>query len=483
MIEESTTSSQGNAADTSSSTSGSTSNKSNSAAGAASSQGESYASSDDNSSQAPVADASGNPSADADADDSDAAVSSVVNKKSSSTQSIEKITSAHVTHASATAPAPIDSSSPVDSPGSMKGSGSPAPLPLGNGLPPDKDGPNTASSDTENSDSLPAQDGTAGALTTRAALPTAAIAVPLALVGATLVASLALWFAHRRALATQHAKNAQIVARATSVRSSRSRGSAGSGVSKRRGSIGDPDIEKAIGALYDSDRERERKPPLTRARYPIPKADVRRGQSYESRCYDYDFEEGYGADDRIYSDDDRDYGYFHERRSVDSHRTHTRPRVVQATYDRPRYIHHRSCDRLHSGRCSVDRAQRPVSRRDTHSAYAASHHSSIRSSGRRLPRESADDGNESTTESILTDYLPTSRSASRFGGSGAQSSIRSISNHPRLPPRTYTRRSAQDVDDPSINFRNDHRSVPRHGYRRKREVMMCSPHSDSHRTV
>ena len=94
-------------------------------------------------------------------------------------------------------------------------------------------------------------------------------------------------------------------------------------------------------------------------------------------------------------------------------------------------------------------------------------------------RGADDDGNESTTESILTDYLPEPRLGGSFTA-GAISSLRrtrydSVNERPRPPPRAYTRRSVTELD----NLHYDHSRQQR----RKREVTIRSPVFDDYRTI
>ncbi|TDL28883.1 hypothetical protein BD410DRAFT_250777 [Rickenella mellea] len=101
-------------------------------------------------------------------------------------------------------------------------------------------------------DNLPVNDAT----NPQASAPKAAVAIPLALVGMTLLASLLLCIQHRRSLAKQSERNAQILSRNSSVRSKTSTGSS-------------VDIEKAISALSAC-------PAASVPHHPVPRADVRR---------------------------------------------------------------------------------------------------------------------------------------------------------------------------------------------------------------
>lgn len=437
-------------------------------------KGDSYTPSNDDSTQMAVSDSSAESLSDADSasvsgsgsdSDIDSSSGPVMESTSKSTSGSDKNSPSRTTRASATASGDTPNSSDDSS-----SSESAAAVPLGKGLPadtsPDKDEPGAEDSAAGTGAETP-QAGT-NALTTNAGLPTAAIAVPLALVGATLAASLALCFAHRRALADQRARNARLIERVDSVRSGKSRGSRRSVRSGR--SAVESDIEKAIDALYDSDRERGS---LRAPRYPIPRQDVRRAP-----LYDYEPDRAY--DD--YSDDE----YFgsqheHERRS-DQDGTRSQHRIT-TSYDRPRYAHHRSCDRMHTGRCSIDHAQRSSRSGGGCPSRSSSHYSaqSRRSNMRPRPigRGADDDGNESTTESILTDYLPEPRLGGSFTA-GAISSLRrthydSVNERPRPPPRAYTRRSVTESADSYYDYL-------RH-QRRRREVTIRSPASDDHRTI
>ncbi|KAI5123743.1 hypothetical protein M0805_000335 [Coniferiporia weirii] len=129
------------------------------------------------------------------------------------------------------------------------------------------------------------------AITVRAPFPTAVFAVPFSLVTATLLASIALCLAHRRSLAAQRARNAHIkLPRSVSASSTGNEVSSVASAACKSSFVAEPDVEKAVGVPYESDRN----PPLPHtcvqgrdsvvhapniSRYPVPRRDVRREQA------------------------------------------------------------------------------------------------------------------------------------------------------------------------------------------------------------
>lgn len=110
--------------------------------------------------------------------------------------------------------------------------------------------PSTASGSPGSLNLTPAQYATSS----RAAVPTAAIAIPLALVGITLLISLILCFAHRRSLAAQRRRNSALIASQQGPGAPPAAAQAVPSLTSLPSSSGD--IEKAISALNGTDAPR-----------------------------------------------------------------------------------------------------------------------------------------------------------------------------------------------------------------------------------
>lgn len=269
-----------------------------------------------------------------------------------------------------------------------------------------------------------------------AGLPTAAIAVPISLVGATLLVSLALFLVHRRSLAAQRARNAHIlgIQRNASACTMDSKAQSFSSGMPKSASFDDPDIEKAIGALYGSDSRPSRHSSLRRGdsmmyvpestRYPVPRQDVRR----ERR--------------RTYERDHDEYERRYERRYRPTYDRYTQPPSPKLRYQ--------------------SSYSRPTSER-----YARSlpehHRRSNAMRGHRHSRDDDEDGG-STTDSVLSDYVSPQLPASRLPR------YDSYRARPRAPPRTHSRNTAPEMDG--------------YHYRRQNESYdpRSSPHARSYRS-
>ncbi|KAL5495524.1 hypothetical protein ACEPAI_987 [Sanghuangporus weigelae] len=191
-----------------------------------------------------------------------------------------------------------------------------------------------SSYDPNNGDSFMPREGQLS----RAGVPTAAIAVPISLVGATVLVSLGLCIVHRRSLAAQRARNAHLidVQRNASIRTSGSKApSISSGKSSKPALIDDPDIEKAIDALcgYDgrtssrhsSLRREDSVPPSSHCH--IPRPDIRRERTYEWPCdhdYDYNLRFSRPPSDRCVRDPSPRPSYHRPRSSFERYSRSTR---------------------------------------------------------------------------------------------------------------------------------------------------------------
>lgn len=137
-------------------------------------------------------------------------------------------------------------------------------------------------------------------MTSHASVPSAAVAIPLALVAGTLVASLALCLAHKRSLLRQKIRNARVINQQRKyARSRRVETSSIASGSSRATSKGQ-DIEKAINALNKQGNEptlQQQHPPVVYVpmtpHYPIARQDVRRERDvpYEQSVYSQPYSE------------------------------------------------------------------------------------------------------------------------------------------------------------------------------------------------
>ncbi|KAL5518713.1 hypothetical protein ACEPAH_396 [Sanghuangporus vaninii] len=252
----------------------------------------------------------------------------------------------------------------------------------------------------------------------RAGVPAAAIAVPISLVGATVLVSLGLCVLHRRSLAAQHARNAHLidVQRNVSVRSSGSKApSISSGNTSKPALIDDPDIEKAIDALCGCDSRassrhsslrREDSVPVSK-HYRISRPDVLRERTYEwPRDHDYD------------------YNLTFSRPPSDRYVCHPSPR--------PSYDHPRSS----FGRYS--RTTRGYQRRNRNSIIRTFRSNRDRDRNRDDNHDDNDDG-ASSTDTILSGYVSPSIYSPMLSHRDRYLA------QPRLPPRSHSRQTAPEM--------------------------------------
>ncbi|OCB86181.1 hypothetical protein A7U60_g6770 [Sanghuangporus baumii] len=272
----------------------------------------------------------------------------------------------------------------------------------------------STSYDPNSGDSFPPHDGRLS----RAGVPTAAIAVPISLVGATVLVSLGLCIVHRRSLAAQRARNAHLidVQRNASVRTSGSKApSISSGNTSKPALIDDPDIEKAIGALCGCDsRASSRQSSLRRedfvpasSHYHIPRPDVRRERTYEWPCdHDYDHNLRFG------------------RPPSDRYVCHPSPR--------PSYYHPRSSFERYS------RTTRGYQRRNRNNIMQTFRSNRDHDRNRDNDHDDNDDGS-SSTDTILSGYVSPSIHSPMLSHRDPYLA------QPRLPPRSHSRQTAPEM--------------------------------------
>ena len=253
-----------------------------------------------------------------------------------------------------------------------------------------------------------------GALS-RAGVPAAAIAVPVSLVGATILVSVGLCIVHRRSLAAQRARNAHLVdvQRNTSIRSATSKApSIASRKSSKHALIDDPDIEKAIDALYGRDgRASLRDFALQRedsvrasSRRSFPRPDIRRERTYE---WPYDH------------DRDHDYNLRFSRAPPDRYARHPSS-LSRSSYYRPRHSFER-----------YSRSTREYQRRSRNSIMRMFRY------GREDNNEGDNDG-ASSTDTILSGHVSPSIHSPTLSRRDSHVA------RPRLPPRSHSRQTAPD---------------------------------------
>lgn len=271
----------------------------------------------------------------------------------------------------------------------------------------------------------------------RAGLPTAAIAVPLSLLGATLIASLGLCIVHRRSLAAQRAKNAHLieVQRNASVRTVESKVPSLADSTSRSALIEDPDIEKAIDALCGYERRRTRQASLDRessamheptsTRYPIPRQDVRR------------------------------------------ERTRTYERAYERPYELPCNFTRTDSDRLApSPRSRCHSSSYPRSPIEDHErSFHTYHRCNSGARGNRYGWDQDEDVGASTTDTILSSYYPPRIPPRRLPRH------HSFYARPKLPDRSHSRCTAPAMDYSRYHHDNDGAYDP-----------VSSPHARSHRS-
>ncbi|KAL5534497.1 hypothetical protein ACEPAG_960 [Sanghuangporus baumii] len=249
----------------------------------------------------------------------------------------------------------------------------------------------------------------------RAGVPTAAIAVPVSLVGATVLVSLGLCIVHRRSLAAQRARNAHLidVQRNASIRTSGSRASSiSNGNSSKPALLDDPDIEKAIDALCGHDgrtssrhsslRREDSVPPSSHCH--ISRPDFRRERTYEWPC-----------------DHEYDYNLRFSRPPSDRYVRHPSPRP---SYHRPRSSFER-----------YPRSARGHQRQSGNSITRTFRSNRDRDRNRDGDHDDNDDG-ASSTDTILSGYVSPSVHSPML------SRRASYLAQPRLPPRSHSRQTA-----------------------------------------
>ena len=276
------------------------------------------------------------------------------------------------------------------------------------------------------------------AIASNASVPAAAVAVPLALVAATVLASLVLFWLHRRSLAAQRERNAHLIdlQRGASIRSTESKAA-----SLASNSYSDPGIEKAISALKgtegDSQGQQQRVPTThepAEPQYPIPRTDVRRERSC---AYDHSYE--------------RPYTHTYDR---PYYRSHDRPRehFYDRAYDHPPF---ESRSRPASIRHPLHRPWRtPRTEYDHHRSYSRNYR------GHSIRRHDFDD-DEAATESVLSGYLSPPLPEPQV----THFDYDYRCERPLAPPRSHSRHTAPEMEDTYYSHyrpRNVYDSVERH---------------------
>lgn len=349
-------------------------------------------------------------------------------------------------------------------------------------------------------------------LSTHSGVSKAAIAVPLAFVGAALFASLGLCIARDRTMKNERLmRNRSVYFSSTDsyypsrVASQRSRGEGPSGAhSSPRGYAGG-DIEKAIDALgnvgrrssrsYEKDDHADVMYVPVRTAYPVPREDVRRERvpSILTRAGSYFSRDHCCSDDR--DRDGRRRLSFSMRRNGARRRRHNDEIdwENQADYDAWEPYPDRVRD---SRQYTTMPAKQPFRR----TPFPSLSHFSRRSSVMSAPGDTEDEAG-SATEAVLSDYLghggrarSTSSRSSRIPVA-IPGAWRSNSDLPREPPRSHSRCTAPEMDRRSRSYVGSRGS--RFGYGGSRrgsslryddeeggeETAFFSPGAKTHRTL